>query len=136
VTIKGGDNFLSPPYFLTLLNLITQEERSLLEDDYSVGSGHIDAGLIVYNTSRYTGTTHLYPSDLEIYEIATGTTRRLTTQEGYVAVQRLAYPYLLILRFVGGQMYMNDFYVANLVALGVTDGLGQLIPGDPVIETP
>jgi hypothetical protein len=137
VIVKGGDNWLESPFFVELINLATQEERSLLEGDYAGGIPRIDSGLVTYHTSANSGTEYSFPSDIVLYEIASDTGRRLTTEPGYLALIRFSYPYLLMLRFLNlGDTFMNDFYVANLVALGITDGMGQLIPGDPVIDPP
>jgi hypothetical protein len=137
ITIRGTDNHMTRPSHLSLYNLVTQEQRSLLEGDYSVGSGPIDSGLVVWNTSAYSGSTDLFPADMELYDIDTGLTRRLTSHEGLTAPTAIASPYLLIIRrlFLYDR-FMNDYYIANLEALGVIDGTGTLIPGAPVINPP
>jgi hypothetical protein len=77
------------------------------------------------------------PSDIELYGIASGTSRRLTSAESNLRVRAIDVPYhLFIHRLFLGHSFQNDFYVANLEALGVIDATGTLIPGDPVIDPP
>ncbi len=137
VTVRGSDAYLTPPSFMALYNLDTQEERSLVEGDYSVASGPIDRGLVVWNTSEYTGTQNLFPADMVLYDIGSTDTRRLTTQDGVVAPTSIALPYLLVInRLYLSYPTQNDYYIANLEALGVIDATGNLLPGGPVITPP
>lgn len=138
VTIRGTDDGLWDPLsYLQLYHLETQELRSLVEGDYSVASAHIDSGLTVWNTSLYSQAPQLLPADMDLYEISTGQSRRLTTQVGQTAPVGLAPPYLLMIRFLNLSIpSMNDYYVANLEALGVLDASGLLVPGGPVIDPP
>ena len=138
VTIRGSDAHLSGPKFLGLYNLSTQQERSLLEGDWSVGSGPIDRSLVVWNTSEYTGSQSLFPADMVLYDIRSMDTRRLTTSAGNVAPTAIASPYLLYIHFLflSSSRFQNDFYVANLEALGVLDATGSLLSGGPVITPP
>jgi hypothetical protein len=137
VTIQGTDAHLMPPSFLVVYNLSTHEERLVLEGDYSVGSGPIDRSLVVWNTSAYTGSQSLFPADMVLYDIRSSDTRRLTTQAGFVAPWSIASPHLLIIhRLYLSSSFQNDFYVANLEALGVLDATGNLLSGGPVITPP
>jgi len=137
VTIQGSDAHLTPPSFLVVYNLATHEKRVILEDDYSVGSGPIDRSLVVWNTSEFTGSQSLFPADMVLYDIRSADTRRLTTQAGSVAPWSIATPYLLIIhRLFLSSSFQNDFYVANLEALGVLDATVSLLPGGPVITPP
>lgn len=89
------------------------------------------------NTSVYTSSTSLFPADMELYDIGSGLSRRLTTQEGITAPVAMASPYLLVIRFLGlYDPFMNDYWIANLEALGAIDGAGSLVPGDPVFTPP
>jgi hypothetical protein len=137
VTIRGTDAHLSEQSYLSLFNLVTNEERSLLEGDYSVGSGRVQDGLVVFPTSMYKGTASVFPADLEIYGIATAGYRRLTTSDGMLSARGISSPYLLMIRFLGlPDRFQNDYYIANLETLGVLDASGMLLPGDPVIDPP
>jgi hypothetical protein len=137
VTWQGTDAHLSGPSFLTLYNLATNEERLLLEGDYSVGSGPISGAQVVFSTSLYKGTTSVFPADIEIYDVNANDFRRLTTSDGMIAPTAISSPYLLMIRFLGlPDRFQNDFYVANLETLGVLDASGMLLPGDPVIDPP
>jgi hypothetical protein len=137
VTWQGTDAHLSGPSFLTMYNLATNEERLLLEGDYSVGSGPISGAQVVFSTSLYKGTTSVFPADIEIYDVNANDFRRLTTSDGMIAPTAISPPYLLMIRFLGlPDRFQNDFYVANLETLGVLDASGMLQPGDPVIDPP
>ncbi|MDY0004095.1 MAG: hypothetical protein RBU30_22545 [Polyangia bacterium] len=137
VTIRGNDAHLSGPKHLALYSLVTNEERTIIEDDFSVGSGPIQDGKVLFSTSMYSGSTLLFPSDIEIYSLANDTYRRLTTSDGMIAPIAISPPYLLMIRFLGlPDRFQNDYYIANLETLGVLDASGMLLPGDPVIVPP
>jgi hypothetical protein len=54
-----------------------------------------------------------------------------------LSARGISSPYLLMIRFLGlPDRFQNDFYIANLDALGVLDASGMLLPGDPVIDPP
>jgi hypothetical protein len=85
----------------------------------------------------YKATNTVFPADVEVYDIGTTDYRRLTSNNGLVAPTAISPPYLLMIRFLGlPDRFQNDFYIANLEALGVLDATGNLIPGDPVIDPP
>jgi hypothetical protein len=135
VTWSGAEGDLVPPYHLVLYNLVTREATRLLENDYSVSIAPIRDGLVAYNTSRYTGTTALDPSDIEIYDLQRRIRRRVTASPGFLRAARIDPPYLLM-AFAHGQALMYDLYVVNLERLGVLDENGRLIPGDGVLVFP
>jgi hypothetical protein len=102
-----------------------------------VSAGWINDGLVLYNTSAYTGTENLNPSDLELYEMNSAVSRRLTTVDSNLRARGIDLPYALIIhRLFLPSPGQNDFYIANLEALGVIDASGVLIPGGPVIDPP
>ncbi len=139
ITIQGTDGGLYDPLnYLQLYNLDTQELRTLLEGDHAVSSASIRDGLVLYNSSAYSATPALHPSDLEIYEISTGLTRRLTQQQSDLRNEGISSPYVLLIHrlYDNWSNYMNDFYVANLESFGVLDATGNLVPGPPVINPP
>jgi hypothetical protein len=137
VTWRGSDAYLAGPSHLVLYNLVTQEERLIVEEDWATSNGQIDDGLIFYNTAQYTGTTDIFPADIEVHDLRTSSYRRLTRSAGEVSSEGFDYPYLVIIRLLyHTDRFMNDFYVANLERLGVTDASGLLVPGDPVIDPP
>jgi hypothetical protein len=80
----------------------------------------------------------LNPSDIEIYDIQTGLSRRVTSQPSNFRAYGLAHPYLILMHRLNlsQSFLMNDFYVANLVALGITDVDGRVLPGDGVLGPP
>lgn len=135
VTWSGAEGDLVPPYHLVLYNLITAEATTLLEGDYAIRTAHIRDGLVTYSTSRYTQTTDRAPSDIEIYDLETGITRRLTAESGYLRAARIDPPYLLM-TLDHGQALRDDLYVANLEMMGVLDTSGRLIPGGGVLALP
>lgn len=137
VSIRGTDSDQTGPSYLELYNLVTQETTSIIEGDFSVSAGWINDGLVLYNTSAYTGTENLNPSDLELYEMNSAVSRRLTTVDSNLRARGIDLPYALIIhRLFLPSPGQNDFYIANLEALGVIDASGVLIPGGPVIDPP
>lgn len=135
VTWSGAEGDLVPPYHLVLYDLVTGDTELLLEGDYTVSIAPIRAGLVAYNTSRYTGLAARAPSDIELHDIETQVTRRITAESGNLRAARIDPPYLLMTLDLG-QALKDDLYVANLEALGVLDASGFLIPGGGVIYPP
>jgi hypothetical protein len=136
-TIRGRYSADVGPSYLELYSISTGESTIIVDGDYAVTAGFINAGIVAYNTSAYTGSSNLNPSDIEVYSIRTGTARRLTTSEVNLRIWEIGLPHLVLidqLNLPGPRQ--NDFYVANLEALGVLDASGALLPGDPVIDPP
>jgi hypothetical protein len=137
VTIRGTDAYQTGPSYLEVYRLSTQETIPIVADDSAVSAGWIQGGLVFYNTSAYTGTANLNPSDIEVFSVDSLTTRRLTTTDSNLRVTAVALPFLVIIhRLFLTDRFQNDYYLANLEALGVLDASGVLIPGDPVIIPP
>lgn len=125
------------PSGISLYNLATQVRIQLVTDDYAAVLAPIRDGLVAYNTSLYSGTNQLNPSDLEIFEIATGATRRLTTEPTYLRAKAMDPPFMVLMNRLNLNVAaMNDYYIANLELLGVIDAGGNLLPGGPVISPP
>jgi hypothetical protein len=54
-----------------------------------------------------------------------------------MGVGKMAFPYLIVGHWLAISQASNvDYYIANLVELGVTDSAGNLLPGDPVLDPP
>jgi hypothetical protein len=132
---SGSVDDLVPPYHAALHDLKSGETVMLLDEDYAVSVVDVWEGLVAYNTSKYLGTGSLAPSDIEIYDIESRVTRRLTAQSSFLRVAKLAPPFLLMV-YANGQALQYDLYVANLEQLGVLDANGRLIPGDGVLVFP
>jgi hypothetical protein len=116
-------------------NLETEESIMLLEEDYSVSVTPIRGGLVAYNTSRYSGINGRSPTDVELYDVETRITRRITSDSGRFWAARIDPPYLL-LALSHGPALRYDLYVANLEMLGVLTPEGRLIPGEGVLVSP
>ena len=58
----------------------------------------------------------------------------MTTRESTLRVHDIHFPYALMGFWIA--TYYIDYYVANLLTLGLVDESGQVIPGDPVLEPP
>jgi hypothetical protein len=126
-----------PPNRLLLFHIPTGQATALAEDDWAATYGPIRDGLVAWNTARYTGEAHADPSDLEMLDLETWVERRITTEATPYRVVGLAPPFMLLREAVpGGDRFQHNYYVANLVALGIIDAQGRLIPGDGVIEPP
>jgi hypothetical protein len=135
VTWSGAAGDYLPPYNLVLYNVITDQSELLLDEDYAVGIAPIRSGLIVYDTTRYSGSQGLAPSDIEVFDIETRVVRRVTQLSGVIRAARIDPPYLVFVKPVGAALNY-DLYVANLEALGVLDASGHVVPGDGVLEVP
>lgn len=125
------------PYSLMLYHRDDNDASPIIEDEYLTPFGHIDGNLVASNTSLHTGLNYAPPMDIELYDVASGSRRRLTRQSAKLWVAGISFPYLLL----GDRLDLEwptqyDYYVAHLVKLGVTDAQGNLLPGDPVIDPP
>lgn len=137
ITWQDMAGYVQYPSAITLYNLVTQERIQIVSDDHAAIVAPIRDGLVAYNTSRYSGTNLQDPSDLEVYEVETGLTRRITAFAGNFRVLSIDPPFMLltvVLHLPDNRK--NDYYIANLEALGVIDSQGSLIPGGPVITPP
>ncbi|MFH2010161.1 MAG: hypothetical protein ABI333_26420 [bacterium] len=130
-------DYTTPPFFLVLHDMTTGDHTVIADNDYGIPEPHIHGNLMAWHTTKYTGGTVVPPVDVELYDIETGVHRRLTTRESNLSPAALHFPYLLLgdLLELSTEM-QKDWYVANLVELGVTDTQGNLIPGGAVLEPP
>lgn len=135
LTWSGAEGDLVPPYHLVLYDMRTETAELLLEGDHAVGIAPIQAGIVAYSTSKYSGTYARAPSDIELYDVASGISRRVTAHTGMLRAARIVRPYLLMTYDLGSAL-RDDLYVANLEMLGVLDSSGRLIPGEGVILQP
>ena len=77
------------------------------------------------------------PADVEIYDLRNGTHRRVSTRESNLTPMAMFFPYLVMSDVLElEQPIQNDYYVANLVTLGIADEQGNLLPGEGVLEPP
>jgi hypothetical protein len=137
LTYLASDQWSMPPWHLVLYGISTNQELMLSENDYAMPFGVIHQNLVVWATTKYNGGTIAWPSDIEMYDIQSGLFRRLTTRESNLRPAALHFPYLAMIDvLLQPDQNMNNWYVANLVELGITDDQGNLLPGGGVIEPP
>jgi hypothetical protein len=135
LTWGGSDVWLLSPYHLILYHVPTGEERVLVENDESVAQGCIHGNLVAYLTSKYMlAPVGPMPADIEIYDIETEVTRRVTAWEGNLAVAQVFFPYMLLAYWVDAHQF--EYYIANLEQLGIVDETGHVIEGAGVVEPP
>lgn len=118
---------------LQLYNMSTGEEwETGGRSYYTIGDY-----LVAWYTTRYSFTFEKYPGDVEMFDIRSLVYRRLTTRASNLTPWIIQFPYLLVFdKMVPETYHTSNWYVADLVKLGITDADGNLLPGDPVIEPP
>jgi hypothetical protein len=127
---------VGPPHRQVLYNLGTGEERVVIDNDGSATHGVIHQSLVAYTTSRYAPQVAMYPADMELYDIDSGVYRRITTEPGNLRAVELFFPWLVAAVDLGIDAWHQDWYVLNLVALGLVDEQGHVIEGGPVVDQP
>ena len=129
---------MTPPFHTKLYNIKTQVETTITDNEEGLSYATIHKNLVSYITCNMRDESEQgnWPADLVLYEIGTGKERRLTTESGKLNQIRIFEPYLLTGDVLGTHPNMNDYYIANLRMLGVTDEDGNLLEGDPVITPP
>jgi hypothetical protein len=131
----ASENWAAAPWHLILHDISTGADVWLATDDDAAPAGFISGNLVAFATASFSGGTSVRPADIALYDAASGLLRRLTTQATNRRPAAFWFPYLVIIDVLElWPQTLNDYYVANLVELGVTDATGNLIPGDPVIE--
>ena len=132
------ENYSSPPYHTKLFNVESGVETTITENEEKHSYATIHKNIVAYSTSllRDPSLQGNWPADLVLYEIGSGKTRRLTTESGKLNQVRIFEPYFLTVHVLGSHPNMNDYYIANLRKLGVTDEEGNLLEGEPVITPP
>lgn len=106
-------------------------------DEAGITKGAIHENLVAWQTTRYmSDVQHMgeVDSDTVFYDISSGVKRRVTTRESRLRVHHVYHPYLLFGRSFGSGR--SEYYVANMVQLGVVDATGHVIEGDGVLEPP
>jgi hypothetical protein len=134
----GNYSRLQPPFKVGLYH-ITTGEHIVLSDDEGAGPGYaLHHNLAAWSTTSYSGTWYQGPVDIEVYEIGSALNRRITKHSSMLLPIAFHFPYLVIrdLQKYTGDPMRNDYYVAHLVKLGITDAEGNLLPGEGVIEPP
>jgi hypothetical protein len=125
------------PFDLHLFNIVTQEATVLTQDDYAFPGGNIHNNLVNWSTAKFNGNSSALPIDSMILDIRSGLSRRLTSGASLMGVGKMAFPYMIVGNWLAISQESNvDYYIANLVKLGVTDLDGNLIPGEPVLAPP
>jgi hypothetical protein len=134
----GSDTYTFPPWHLMAYDIETGDSTLLLGDERGPPIAWMHGSLVAYTTTRYRTDTDITnrPADVELYDLSTGVTRRLTTWPSNLRANRIFHPWLLIIDVLGVSQGMNDWYLAHLGRLGVTDAEGHLVPGEPVLEPP
>ena len=137
--IYAGNYFPSQmPFRVGLYNIPEKRHIALSPEENAIPSIALHENLAAWTTMIYSGINYQGPVDIEIYDIKQETRRRITKTSGRLRANFLFFPYLVMLdaRYYTGNDLQNDFYVANLVKLGIADEEGNLLPGDGVIEQP
>jgi hypothetical protein len=126
------------PFHAQLFDIDTQTESTITQNEEGFCYSTIHKTLVTHLTTHYRDPAldGLWPVDLEIHDVASGISRRLTTESSRLNQVRIFEPYLLIIDVLGANEQMNDYYIANLRKLGVTDDQGNLVAGGPVITPP
>ena len=137
--IYAGNYFPSQmPFRVGLYNMPEKRHIALSPEEDAIPSIALHENLAAWTTVMYSGTHYTGPRDIELYDVKQETNRRITKHSGGMGVRTLFFPYLVAMdaRYYNGNRLQNDFYVANLVKLGITDEDGNLLPGEGVIEQP
>jgi hypothetical protein len=138
MTWYSSDVWVTPPYHLYLYNVETDERIALAENDRTGCYGTVHQNLVAWTTGKYREDQDpgIRPADIEVYDIDTGISRRVTTRPSMLRQVQVFFPYLIIVDVLGQERNMDDYYVAHLVRLGITDAQGHVIAGEGVLEPP
>ena len=145
VTVSGdwlmyAGNYYSMqmPFKVALYNIPEKRHIALSPQEDIIPSIALHGNLAAWTTMIYSGTHYMGPVDMEMYDVNQETRRRLTKTSGHLRAIAMFFPYLVMLqaRYYDGNNFKNDFYVAHLVKLGITDAQGNLLAGDGAIEQP
>ena len=145
VTVSGdwlmyGGNYYSMqmPFKVALYNIPEKRHIALSPQEDIIPSIALHGNLAAWTTMIYSGTHYMGPVDMEMYDVNQETRRRLTKTSGHLRAIAMFFPYLVMLqaRYYDGNNFKNDFYVAHLVKLGITDAEGNLLAGEGAIEQP
>ena len=138
MTWHGSVEVNSPPYELALHNIDTGEQITLAQNEYAVVNASMHGNLVVWTTGMHRPEPGQVedPADIQIYDIDNGISRRVTTEPSMLRSVQVYHPYLVLADVLGLELHMDDYYVANLVELGITDDQGNLIAGNGVLEPP
>lgn len=134
----GSYYSMQMPFKVALYNIPEKRHIALSSEEDIIPSIALHGNLAAWTTMIYSGTHYMGPVDMEMYDINQETRRRLTKTSGHLGAIAMFFPYLVMLhaRYYDGNNYKNDFYVANLVKLGITDSEGNLLAGEGAIEQP
>lgn len=135
---SNSDTWLNPPYHLVLHQMGTGQEVSLTQNDGASTYAAIHKNLVAYTTTKHltNGGLDLFPADVELFDINTGQSRRLTTESGTLRASKIFFPWLIVLDYLGLGNSNTDFYAIHLVRSNITDDQGNLLAGSPVISPP
>ncbi len=134
----GSYYSMQMPFRVGLYNIPEKRHIALSPDEDAIPSIALHEKLAAWTTMIYSGIHYAGPVDIEMYDIKQETRRRLTKESGGLGAIAMFFPYLVMAdaKIYTGNILQNDFYVANLVKLGITDEDGNLLPGEGVIEPP
>jgi len=122
---------------LMLYHIPTAEEELVSGPEPAGGWAAMDGTLLAYNTNRYQAVPTGFPSDIELFDIDSGVKRRVTAAPSNLRAFYMSFPYLLMIDWLLLEdRTINDYYVAHLVRLGITDEQGHVLPGDGIILPP
>jgi hypothetical protein len=136
IVYRASETYQAGSLSLHLYIIDSEEHIVLAENDDAWPRGAVGGNLVAWATDKYGGGLG-QPNDIEMYDIRSGRFRRLTTRASELRPHALQFPYLLIYDDLGlDERLQYDYYVANLVKLGVTDDEGNLLEGEAVLEPP
>jgi len=134
----GPYHSMQMPFRVGLYNIPEKKHIALSPEEDAIPSIALHENLAAWTTIIYSGINYQGPVDIEMYDIKQETRRKLTKTSGRLRAISMFFPYLVVVDSIGfnGNRLQNDFYVANLVKLGIADEEGNLVPGEGVIEPP
>lgn len=138
ITYSCSEYWLQPPYHLKLYHIPTGAVRPLTgEFDLLSASGRaaIHRNLVVWSSAEYRQLSRRASSEsnLVILDIVTDVERRITVLEQGLTAVNMFFPYVLLSRRSGRRLV--DYFLLNLVKLGVVDRDGRLLAGGVATTT-
>jgi len=116
-------------YNVILYEIETGEETHLTGDGNDHMAPLIRKNLVVFATYRYAGGRFVADPahrDLELYDLDTGVSRRITKESTTWTPRKFDPPWLLFVKALGSHKF--EVYVMNMLKAGVIDEAGNLIP--------
>jgi len=133
-----AENDVYAPFHSKLYNITTQTETEIVSGDETLCYGNIHENLVAYNSTQFRDPQleDVWPSDLMLYDIELDLHRRVTTEPSNLGRVEIFFPYILVVDVLDVDPHMNDFYIIDMVKMGLVDEQGSLLPGGPVLTPP